>query len=107
MAVELPFLLVKEQAWLVECLESGQTVNATKAAVLRKHSKDGDLSLEAIADILTRQAAVTGAESKPRKVNVSGEVYARYFKSEQSAEEVKGIIEAALVQYFSSGEEVE
>ena len=98
-AVELSFLDAKEQEILAECLEKGFAVNTTKAATLRNHSKVGMLDYDTIASILTgQQAAAT--ENKPRRVKIKADVYDKYFTQEQSAEEIEGIIEEAIQQYF-------
>ena len=101
MAVELSFLGKQEQELLAECLEDGFTVNTTKAAVLREHSKQGMLDLDTIANILAGQSAVP--EKKPHKVKINSELYSRYFKPEQSAKEIEAIVEEALAMYFDSG----
>ena len=97
-AVELSFLNKQEQEWLAECLENGFTVNTAKAAVLREYSKEGMLDLDIIANILSGQTAAE--ESKPRNIKISGRLYSRYFKPEQSAKEVETIIAEALTMYY-------
>jgi hypothetical protein len=82
-------------------LENGFNVNSTKAATLRNHSKVGMLDYDTIANILTGQQQNAATENKPRKVNIKGDVYDKFFKPEQSKEEVEGIIEEALQQYFT------
>ena len=104
-AVELSFLTEQEQNWLTECLEDGFTVSTSKAAALREQSKSGSLNLSAISNILAGQTAA--AENKPRRVKINSEVYSRYFKPEQSAKEIEGIIEEALTMYFDIGRRLE
>jgi len=103
-AVELSFLNEEEQEWL-ELLNSvlGDkfSVNASKAGQLRKHSKDGTLDKITMQSIVSGQTAAT--ENKPQRVKINGEVYSRYFKPEQPAKEVEGIIEEALALYFENG----
>jgi ParB family chromosome partitioning protein len=99
-AVELSFLDEQEQEILAECLEKGFSVNNTKAATLRNHSKVGMLDYDTIASILTGQSTAA-AETKPRRVNIRADVYDKYFTSGQSPEEVEGEIEKALQLYFS------
>ena len=88
----------EEQGFVAECIEDGFTVNSAKATVLREQSKENVLDLDAIAYILSGQKAT---ENKPRRVKVSGELYSRFFKPEQSAKEVEVIVEEALLQYFT------
>ena len=100
-AVELSFLDKQEQEILAECLEKGFSVNTTKAATLRNHSKVGMLDYDTIAGILTGQPAAA-AENKPRRVNIRAGVYDKYFTPEQSTEEIEGIIEEAIQHYFTA-----
>jgi len=62
-------------------------------------SKEKTLDKDTMTAILAGQTA--NPEEKPRKVNVSGATYSRYFKPEQSPKEVEAIVEEALAQYFS------
>lgn len=98
-AVEISFFFLDEQDWLAELLDDGFTINASKAAVLRQLSKEKTLDKDTMTAILAGQTA--NPEEKPRKVNVSGATYSRYFKPEQSPKEVEAIVEEALAQYFS------
>jgi ParB family chromosome partitioning protein len=99
-AVELSFLTAQEQEWLAECLEGGFSVNNVKANLLRKGSSEGKLDMDTMTNILIGQPAATSAETKPQRIKVSGELYSRYFKPDQSKKEVEVIVEEALKQYF-------
>ena len=99
-AVEISFFMLENQHQLAECLEDGYKINVSKAIELRKLSKAQTLDMETMKDILAGQTADT--ENKPRRVKVRGELYDRFFKPEQSAEEVESIVEEALMLYFDS-----
>jgi len=98
-AVELSFLNKEEQDWLVDLLDEGLSVNTAKAAALREHAKKGMLDYVSMNEIL---AGHTTTEIKPRRVNINGDFYGKYFKPEQSAKEVESIVEEALKLYFDN-----
>ena len=98
--VEVSFLFLNEQKFLAECLESGHKINASKAAVLRSQSKAKTLDDDTIKAIIAGETA--DADTKPRKVKVSGEVYSRFFKPDQSPKEVESIVEEALTLFFAN-----
>ena len=99
-AVELSFLQNHEQHQLVRYLNDGHTINERKAKALREQSKTKALDDDIMQNIIVGQTDTT--EVKPRRVNISGDFYGRYFKPEQSAQEVESIVEEALKLYFDN-----
>ena len=101
-AVEISFLLDREQHQLVGCLKKGDcTINENKAAALRVQSKAKTLDANSMKNILAGNKTDT-TEIKPRRVNINGDFYGKYFKPEQSAKEVESIVEEALKLYFDN-----
>ena len=100
-AVEISFLKDHEQHLLVRRLKDGYTVNERKAKELRDQSKAKSLDEETMTNILAGDKAAA-VEIKPRRVKISGEFYGRYFKPEQSAQEVENIVEEALKLFFDN-----
>jgi ribosomal protein S15P/S13E len=98
-AVEISFLPEKIQHILADCLEDGFSINNKKAALLREHCKENSLDRHGMEQLLLGEK--TPKTDKPRRINVSGEIYSRYF-TDQSAQEVETIIEEALAMYFNS-----
>jgi len=102
-AVTISFLKESEQKLLDTCIELNNfTVDMKKAEILRQHSEAGKLDDEKIYLILSGEAIPTN-KLKPNRtptVKVSKAIYARYFKSNQSAKEVQDIVEKALALYF-------
>ena len=99
-AVEVSFLHKHEQQQLLRFLDEGYAINERKAKALRVQSKAETLDDNTMQDIMMEQVAAP--ENKPRRVNISGEFYGRYFKPEQSAQEVESIVEEALKLYFDN-----
>ena len=99
-AVEISFLRDHEQHQLVRYLKDGHTINERKAKALREQSKAKALDDDTMQNIIVGQTDTT--EIKPRRVNISGEFYGRYFKPEQSPQEVENIVEEALKLYFDN-----
>jgi len=97
--VTISYLREAEQTKLADCMERNNlSVDMKKADMLRKYSEKGKLDGESIYRILTGSMA-----HKPNRtptVKVSKTVYSKYFKPEQSAKEVQGIVEKALEMYF-------
>ena len=99
-AVEVSFLHNHEQRQLVRFLNEGHTISERKAKALRAQSKAKTLDEDTMRYIIVAQIIVP--ENKPRRVNISSEIYGRYFKPEQSAQEVESIVEEALKLYFDN-----
>jgi len=100
-AVELSFLKNHEQHQLTECLKNDYSVNVNKAVALRAQSKAKTLDADTMKNILAGNKPAA-PEVKPRKVNINGEFYGKYFTPEQSTQEVESIVEEAIQLYFSN-----
>jgi len=98
-AVTVSFLKEHEQELLAECMKrDGLSVDMKKADMLRLISEKGKLDEDNIHRILSG-AAIPKPNRAPT-VKVRKEVYAKYFKPNQSAREIQSIVEKALEQYF-------
>jgi len=98
-AVTVSYLREPEQTLLAECMEqNGLTVDMKKADMLRQFSEKNKLDGDNIYRILSGKA--TPKPNRTPTVKVSKEVYAKYFKPNQSAKEVQEIVEKALKMYF-------
>ena len=100
-AVEISFLKESEQELVADCIiHRGLTVDMKKADMLRQYSSKGKLNAESVYKILSGDA-----NPKPNRtptVKIDKAVYAKYFKQNQSAKEVQGIIEKTLAMFFDS-----
>ena len=98
-AVTLSYLKTEEQELLNECMEQNNlTIDTKKADMLRKCSKESKLNSESIYQILSGKLM-----PKPKHLPIlrlSNDVYSKYFKPEQSSEEIQGVVEKALDLYF-------
>ena len=98
-AANLSFLKEAEQTAVNDCIERNNlSVDMKKSDALRKFTNKGRLDSESIYRILSGNM-----EHKPNRtptVKIGKDVYSRYFKPNQSAKEVQGIIEKALEAYF-------
>jgi len=100
-SVTLSFLKEKEQQELARCVElNGFTVDMQKAAILREYSQNGKLNDDNIYLILSGEVRKKPKPNRTPAVKVSKAVYAKYFRPDQSAKEVQGIVEKALDLYF-------
>ena len=99
-AVTLSFLKETEQTLVADCMErNGLSVDMKKADLLRQFSEKSKLNGESVYKILLGEAA-----PKPNRtptVKIEKDVYARYFKPNQSAKEVQETVEKALELYFA------
>ncbi|HAG12949.1 MAG TPA: chromosome partitioning protein ParB [Ruminococcus sp.] len=95
-AVELSYLTVEEQAWLLKRITNTQIYpTLAQAGKLRQFSADGNLNSGVILSILM--------ESKPQKsgsFKLSREKFAHYFREDAKPEEIEDTFEKALKQYF-------
>lgn len=99
-AVTLSFLKEEEQVLLDECMEHNNlTVDMKKADLLRQFSEDGKLDSESIYRILSGKTV--SKSNRTPTVKIRGDIYAKYFKPDQSAKEIQGIVEKALELYFT------
>lgn len=102
-SVTLSFLTESEQQQLEKCLElNGFRVNMKKADILRDYSGQGKLSEDYIYLILNGDLAPRPAASLPSTIRIKRDVYTRYFKPEQTEEEIHSVIEQALELYFTN-----
>lgn len=101
-AVALSFLKEAEQSLLDKCIgENSFTVDMKKADVLRLYSDKGKLDGNSVFAILSGKAGQKPPPNRTPTVKINTAVYARYFKPNQSAKEIQGIVEKALEMYFS------
>ena len=99
-AVTLSFLKEAEQELVADCMErNALTVDMKKADLLRQYVQKGKLDGESVYRILSGEA--TPKPKRTPTVKVDKAVYAKYFKPNQPAKEVQGIVEKALEMYFS------
>lgn len=100
-AVTLSFLKAEEQELLDDCIErKGIAINMKKANMLRKFSEEGKLNSESIYRILSGEAVPK--TNRTPSVKLSSAVYSKYFKPNQPAKEIQGVVEKALELYFSN-----
>lgn len=103
-AVTLSFLKAEEQELLNDCIEHNNlTVDMKKADTLRKFSEEGKLNKESIYRILSGEAVPK--TNRTPAVRLSNAVYSKYFKPNQSAKEIQGVVEKALELYFAQHKE--
>ena len=80
--------------------QNGLVVDMKKADTLRQYSGKGKLDEESVCRILSGH--VRPKPNRTPTVKIGKEVYAQYFKPNQSAKEVHSIVEKALELYFVS-----
>ena len=101
-AVTLSFLKEPEQQLLDNCIGLNSfAVDMKKADILRQHSEKGKLNEENIFLILSGEIGQKPKPNRTPTVKVSKDIYAKYFKSGQSAKEIQDIVEKAIERYFS------
>lgn len=101
-AVALSFLSESEQEQLDRCLElNGFSIDGKKAALLRDYATRRKLDNDSIYLILSGELGQKPRQRPAPTVKVRKDVYAKYFRPEQTATEVQGIVEKALELYFS------
>lgn len=97
-AESLSFLKLKEQKIIEELLADGKKITMKQAEILRTQAKESELtktSIDAILNSGNRKIQVAS-------VNLKSQSLSKYFKPEQSADEIEKTIYAALEMYFSS-----
>jgi ParB family chromosome partitioning protein len=100
-AITISFLSENEQESLANCMESSKlSIDMKKADVLRKYSEKGKLDSDCIYRILS--GTIAKKPVRTPTVKVSKVIYSKYFKPNQPAKEVQGIVEQALKMYFES-----
>ena len=104
-AVTLSFLKENEQQLLDKCIELNSfKVDMKKADVLRQYSARGKLTDENVYLILSGEVGQKPKPNRTPTVKVSKSIYTKYFKTNQSAQEVQDIVEKALEMYFEKVE---
>ena len=99
-AVTISFLKEGEQSILEKCIEKhGLSVDMKKAEVLRQYSEKGKLNGDSAYQILSGETVKKPNRTPTVKINKAA--YAKYFKPNQSAKDIQGIVEKALEMYFS------
>lgn len=109
-AVELSFLREKEQEYVADWFEFGISPSVKNAKKVREYSKASPLSRWTIEALLQGGDPNTfGSEEcppepvpKPRKVNIGGDVFTKYF-DKQKPKVVENTIAKALQMYFENG----
>jgi len=100
-AVTLSFLKESEQQLLDKCIDLNKfAVDMKKADILRQYSEKGKLTEDNIYLILSSKVGQKPKPNRTPTIKVSKSVYAKYFKSSQSAKEIQDVVEKALELYF-------
>jgi ParB family chromosome partitioning protein len=100
-AMNLSFLKEAEQKAVNKCMELDSfKVDVRKSGILRAYSADKKLNDESIYTILNGELCRAPKKNRTPTVKVAKNIYARYFKPEQSAKEVQEVVEKALEYYF-------
>ncbi len=98
-AVELSYIDEKEQQMLDLVLkENKYKVDQNKATMLRENS--GRLNIELLTNIISGDKE--SRTNKPRPLKIKPAVISKYFRSNETKEEIEDIIEKALDNYFST-----
>ena len=95
-AESLSFLKCEEQKIIEELLADGRKINMKHAEMIRTQAKESEITKTSIDEILKSESRKT--QVKP--IKLSNETLAKYFKPEQSTEEIEKIINTALEMYF-------
>lgn len=104
-AVTLSFLKKSEQEDLENALcQKKYNINMVKANQLRTYSETSGLDIEKIKAILSGEINKKNKPHKSMNVKVKAKVLSRFFKPEQNANEIQGVIEKALEMYFANME---
>ncbi|MDR1091787.1 MAG: ParB N-terminal domain-containing protein [Prevotella sp.] len=96
-AVALSYLRVNEQNSVENLLAGGNKINIKQADILKAKSGVSKLSASEIEQLLEQESD----SEKIGPVNLNERFLSRYFKSTQTAEEIKKIIKEALDQYLT------
>ena len=96
-AETLSFLKVEEQEIIEELLVNGQKINIKQADELKKKSQNDRLTNACVQEILNSNYVT----SKNRPIKLSEQFLSKYFKPEQSTDEIENIISAALDYYLN------
>ena len=100
-AVTLSHLSESEQALLADFIEQFKfPVDMKKADMLRKYSEKRRLDGDSIKRILS--GTMVHKPNRTPTVKINKTVFIKYFKPNQSAREIEGIVEKALEMYFGN-----
>jgi ParB family chromosome partitioning protein len=98
-AVALSFLKEYEQMLVDDCMERNNlTIDIKKANMLKRLSESESINGESVYRILSGETSLKPIRKPIVKVNP--DVYIKYFKPEQTTEEIQEIVEKALEMYF-------
>ncbi len=98
-AVELSYIDEKEQQMLDLVLkENKYKVDQNKATMLRENS--GRLNIELVTNIILGDKE--SKTNKPKPIKIKPAVISKYFRSNETKEEIENIVEKALDNYFGT-----
>jgi len=97
-AEAVSFLNVENQNELEKELSMGKKINIKQANMLKKKSKNGELTKDSIIEIMN----YFKTDLKVKPVKLSEELLTKYFRAEQSTNEIEEIINEALEKYYLS-----
>jgi ParB family chromosome partitioning protein len=101
-AANLSFLKQSEQKAVDKCIElNGFKLDMRKTDSLRNYSTGKKLSDETVYLILNGEIDKPPKKNRTPTVKVAKNIYAKYFKPDQSAKEVQNVVAKALSYYFS------
>lgn len=97
-AEAVSFLNVENQHEIEKELSKGKKINIEQANMLKKKSKNGELTKDSIIEIMN----YFKTDLKVKPVKLSEELLSKYFRAEQSTNEIEEIINEALEKYYLS-----
>lgn len=97
-AEAVSFLTVENQNELEKELSKGKKINIEQANMLKEKSKKGDLTKDSIIEIMN----YSKTDLKVKSVKLSEQLLSKYFRAEQSTNEIEEIIYKALESYYLS-----
>lgn len=95
-AEAVSFLKRREQEVVEKMLSKGKKISIKQANMLKEKSKNGELTKDSINEILSS----TNPDLGFKPIKLSEQFLSKYFKPEQSADEIEKIINKALEKYF-------
>lgn len=98
-AEALSFLKTGEQETVGKLLAEGKKITIGQAKELKKRSKNGELDITSINEVLN----LGHAAIKANPIKLSRGLCEKYFRPEQSVGEIEDIVSKALEQYFTNG----
>lgn len=97
-AESLSFLKSEEQKIIEELLADGRKINMEQAKMIRMQSKESKLTKESVDEILKPE----NIKAQVKSVTLKSQSILKYFKPEQSINEIETTILDALEMYFLS-----